>query len=196
VANLPRLPVGAEHRIVKFVCGLPPRLQRLLCGEPPVIDGLQLAPDIHTLLWLDRLVYDGSATEKSPQEKRAERLQEAQIVAHRPPIAMARVEPVTIPGPAGTMDARLFVPTEAAAPSPLLVYFHGGGWVIGGPRHPRRSLPLSRRPRRRLGPLGRLPAGTRASVPGRGRRRLCRLRVGDGQRRATGRRPRTDRRRR
>jgi acetyl esterase len=133
VANLPRLPVAIEHRVVKFLCGLPPRLQRLLFGEPPELDGQRLAPDIHTLLWLDRLVYDGDSGEKkSVEETRAERLKEAQIVAHRPPIAMARVEPVSIPGPAGTLDARLYVPTAATEPSPLLVYFHGGGWVIGG----------------------------------------------------------------
>jgi acetyl esterase len=133
VANLPRLPVGAEHRVVKFLCGLPPRLQRLLFGEPPAVDGQQLAADIHTLLWLDRLV-DGedAAVGQSAVEKRAERLQEARVVAHRPPIPMARVEAVTIPGPAREIDARLYVPTEAGETSPLLVYFHGGGWVIGG----------------------------------------------------------------
>jgi len=132
VANLPRLPVAAEHGVVKFFCGLPPRLQRLLFGEPPTIDGQQLAPDIHTLLWLDRLVYDeGTAEVRSAEVRRTERLKEARIVAHRPPIPMERVEAVAIPGPAGTIDARLYVPVEAVEPSPLLVYFHGGGWVIG-----------------------------------------------------------------
>ena len=132
MANLPRLPAGAEHRVVKLLCGLPPRLQRLLFGEPPVVDGQRLAPDIHTLLWLDRLVYDhGSAVGGSVPEKRAERLKEARIVAHRPPIPMGRVESLAIPGPAGTMGARLYVPEKAEEPSPLLVYFHGGGWVIG-----------------------------------------------------------------
>jgi acetyl esterase/lipase len=134
VANLPRLPVAAEHRVVKFFCGLPPWLQRLLFGQPTELDGQRLAPDIHTLLWLDRLVYDGGglAEKKSPAETRVERLKEAQIVAHRPPIPMARTEQVSILGPAGTMDARLYVPTESSEPAPLLVYFHGGGWVIGG----------------------------------------------------------------
>jgi len=134
VADLPRLPVAAEHRVVKFFCGLPPRVQRLLFGAPPVIDGQELAPDIHTLLWLDRLVYDGDglAEKKSPAETRVERLKEARIVAHRPPIPVARVEQVAIPGPAGTVDARLYVPSTPGGPSPLLVYFHGGGWVIGG----------------------------------------------------------------
>lgn len=133
MANLPRLPAAIEHRVVKFFCGLPPRVQRLLFGEPPELDGQRLAPDIQTLLWLDRLVYDGGLAEKkSVEETRAERLKEARIVAHRPPIAMGRVEPVSIPGPGGTLDARLYVPAAAAEPSPLLVYFHGGGWVIGG----------------------------------------------------------------
>jgi acetyl esterase len=132
VAHLPRLPVAVEHRVVKFVCGLPPWAQRLLFGKPPEIDGQRLAPDIHTLLWLDRLVYDGGLEPRTVAETRAERLKEARIVAHRPPLPMARVEAVAIPGPAGTIDARLYSPTASSEPSPLLVYFHGGGWVIGG----------------------------------------------------------------
>jgi acetyl esterase len=131
--NLPRLPVAAEHRVVNFLCGLPPRLQRLLFGKPPELDGQRLAPDIQALLWLDRIVSDDAPTErKSVAETRAERLKEAGIVAHRPPIPMARVEAVAIPGPGGTIDARLYVPPATSEPSALLVYFHGGGWVIGG----------------------------------------------------------------
>ncbi|HET7508574.1 MAG TPA: alpha/beta hydrolase [Solirubrobacterales bacterium] len=132
MAHLPRLPVAVEHRVVKFFCGLPPRLQRLLFGEPPLVDGQRLAADIQTLLWLDRLTSDdGLAGEKAVAETRAERLKEARIVAHRPPIPMARVEAVAIPGPAGKIDARLYVPEAGDEPAPLLVYFHGGGWVIG-----------------------------------------------------------------
>ena len=32
---------------------------------------------------------------------------------------------------AGSIPARLYTPPGAPAKSPLLVYFHGGGWVIG-----------------------------------------------------------------
>jgi acetyl esterase len=132
MAKLPRLPVAVEHHVVKFVCGLPPRVQRLLFGRSPVIDGLQLAPDIDALLWLDRWAGSESLSEgKDVEETRAERLKEARIVAHRPPIAMERVEQLELPGPAGPIPARLFTP-PASAEQPLLVYFHGGGWVIGG----------------------------------------------------------------
>jgi acetyl esterase len=39
----------------------------------------------------------------------------------------------TIPGPAGQIPARIYRPKAAAADAklPVLVYFHGGGWVIG-----------------------------------------------------------------
>lgn len=45
--------------------------------------------------------------------------------------AVARVEDHTVPGPAGDVPVRLYAPATAGKP-PVLVYFHGGGWVIGG----------------------------------------------------------------
>ena len=38
----------------------------------------------------------------------------------------------TIPGPAGEIPVKVFTP-EGTGPFPLLVYLHGGGWVIGNP---------------------------------------------------------------
>ncbi len=38
---------------------------------------------------------------------------------------------IEIPGPAGPLRARLFDAREARVPGPALVYFHGGGFVIG-----------------------------------------------------------------
>src|SRR2546425_4390684 len=44
--------------------------------------------------------------------------------------AVARVENRTVPGPRGEIPVRVYTP-EGPAPFPVLVYFHGGGWVIG-----------------------------------------------------------------
>ena len=44
---------------------------------------------------------------------------------------VAHVADREIPGPAGPVPTRLYRP-EAGGPLPLLVYFHGGGWVLGG----------------------------------------------------------------
>jgi acetyl esterase len=44
---------------------------------------------------------------------------------------VASVENRTIPGPAGPIPVRIYTPAAGTAPRPALVYFHGGGWVIG-----------------------------------------------------------------
>jgi len=46
------------------------------------------------------------------------------------PESIARIENRTVPGPAGQIPVRIYTPV-GTAPFPVLVYFHGGGWVIG-----------------------------------------------------------------
>ena len=45
-------------------------------------------------------------------------------------VHVARVEDRTIPGPAGEIPVRIYAPASAD-PLPVLVFYHGGGWVIG-----------------------------------------------------------------
>ena len=45
---------------------------------------------------------------------------------------LPRIENVTIPGPAGSIPARMYDPAPtSSSPRPILAYFHGGGWVQG-----------------------------------------------------------------
>jgi acetyl esterase len=46
---------------------------------------------------------------------------------------MAETRELTIPGTRGPIPARLYVPKNAGAISPGLLYLHGGGFVIGSP---------------------------------------------------------------
>ena len=128
----PRLPPRLEHRLVRRLCGLHPRTQRLLFGAPPRLDGQELAPDIHVLLELARRTGETSLVEgRTVGQARAENREEVPVVCG-PPQPMARVEEMAIPGPGGEMAARLYVALGAPRPpQPLLVYYHGGGWVIG-----------------------------------------------------------------
>jgi acetyl esterase len=50
-------------------------------------------------------------------------------LAERPDIAQVRE--VAIPGAGGDLPTRLYAPSSAG-PLPVLMYFHGGGWVFGG----------------------------------------------------------------
>jgi acetyl esterase len=49
-----------------------------------------------------------------------------------PPPEVARVEDRTVPGPAGEIPVRIYWPRVETPPAsyPMVVYFHGGGWVI------------------------------------------------------------------
>jgi len=66
--------------------------------------------------------------ELSVEEARAAIL--ALSTAAGEPERVARVENRTVPGPRGEIPVRIYTP-EGRAPFPVLVYFHGGGWVIG-----------------------------------------------------------------
>ncbi|MQA86399.1 MAG: alpha/beta hydrolase fold domain-containing protein [Streptosporangiales bacterium] len=46
------------------------------------------------------------------------------------PQPVGEVRDLLIPGPAGKLPARAYIPA-GEGPLPVLVYFHGGGWVIG-----------------------------------------------------------------
>lgn len=48
-----------------------------------------------------------------------------------PQVEVGRIEAREIPGPAGAMPARVYWPKAAGAKLPVVLYFHGGGHVIG-----------------------------------------------------------------
>jgi acetyl esterase len=119
--------------MVRWLCGLPPRTQRLLFGRPPTIDGQELATDIHVLLRLAEIAGDDSLTGGLPPEESRAYVRNSTAITSGPPIPMAERRELTLPGPAGGLPGQLYVPAGAEpAPRPMLVYFHGGGWVVGG----------------------------------------------------------------
>ena len=66
----------------------------------------------------------------SPQELRLV-YTEQRLKLQPPPPAVAEVREITIPGRDAPIRARLYSPIDDRAPRPLIVYFHGGGWVVG-----------------------------------------------------------------
>jgi acetyl esterase len=60
----------------------------------------------------------------------ARRRMEQTPIARGVPEPVAKVEDRLIPGPGGELAIRIYTP-DAPGPLPVLVYFHGGGWVLG-----------------------------------------------------------------
>jgi acetyl esterase len=120
-----------ESLVVRGLGALPSRVQGLLGGPRPVrIDGQQLEPEVQLTLRLLKLS-GGSAFEERPvAEARAEIRREAAVFSGAP-IPIDRVEEVTVPSPGGPMAGRLYSAAGLPSPAPLLVYLHGGGWVVG-----------------------------------------------------------------
>lgn len=46
-------------------------------------------------------------------------------------VPIGKTEDRAIPGPAGDIPVRIYTPVAGGGTGPALVYFHGGGWVIG-----------------------------------------------------------------
>jgi len=65
-----------------------------------------------------------------PAELRLTFTRQAALVPKLPE-PLARVEDRAIDTPAGPLRVRVYTP-EGKTPFPILLYFHGGGWVVGG----------------------------------------------------------------
>src|ERR1700709_464786 len=69
----------------------------------------------------------------SPTEAR-ELYLKGRFVTNPEPPELASVKEIAIPGPGGAIPARVYTPKtlrRADGMAPCLVFFHGGGWVIG-----------------------------------------------------------------
>ena len=167
-----------EAAVARGVPMLPEPVARLLAGRAIRIDGQELHPQARIGLRLEALV--GGWRARPVAEARDLRRYEARVFSG-PRIEVARTEELELPGPAGPIAARLYVPERAEPPgrrvlspitpagvlgwrlratgggpplgatrrpagpplvtprpavpapsSPLVVYYHGGGHVIGG----------------------------------------------------------------
>jgi len=90
---------------------------------------MPLHPKVQALLTAQRLSGAQPMHTLSPQKARADML--AQVPAVSGPLAeVARVDERHAPGPSGGVPVRIYTP-HGAGPFPGIVYFHGGGFVIG-----------------------------------------------------------------
>jgi acetyl esterase len=111
---------------------LPASVLRLLSGGGTIrIDGQELDAEVQLALAMLRLAGHRNLDTMTPAEARADIRRNARIFAGTP-IPMARIEPLTLPGPATAIPAQLYVPSAGGRPRALIVFYHGGGWVVGG----------------------------------------------------------------
>ncbi|MCB9442423.1 MAG: alpha/beta hydrolase [Mycolicibacterium sp.] len=117
---------------VNVIARLPNAAKRIFSGGKAVtIDGNTLDPSIQMLLAAQRATgVNGLVIADDTVASRANFGALGKILNERD-VRVAGIGPVSIPGPAGAVPARHYRPAVGAEPAPLLVFFHGGGWVLG-----------------------------------------------------------------
>src|SRR5690349_5068804 len=116
----------AEAAALQLIFSLPRPVRRLMAGRPIRLDGQELALDAQLLLRLQRLS-TVKLTGGEPAAAR-ERLARSHSAASGKRIEPVSIREVTI---ADGLLATLYTPGGLPKGSGLLVFFHGGGWVIG-----------------------------------------------------------------
>jgi acetyl esterase len=79
---------------------------------------------------LDQMAEMGGKPINELSVEEARQASEALAAMQGAPEAIAGVEDRTLPGPDAGIPVRIYVPF-GKGPFPVLIYFHGGGWVIG-----------------------------------------------------------------
>jgi len=121
--------VRIESVLVRALAGLPDGLQRLMVGRPVVIDGQELHVEAQLALKLLELGGSPPLETLSVAEARAQIVVDA-LAFEGPKCAVGRVEELTVGVATGSLGARLYVPAGSPGDRGLLVYFHGGGFVV------------------------------------------------------------------
>ncbi|WP_207936043.1 alpha/beta hydrolase [Actinomadura sp. KC216] len=120
------VPPPVTRGLLRAVFGLPGPVKRLIAGAPVRLDGQRLDLDAQLLLRMTRL--EGGHLAAPTVEEARRGLRRGQSYLDRVPARPVRTRDVD----AGGVPARLYTPKGLPAGSPLLVFYHGGGWVIGG----------------------------------------------------------------
>ncbi len=126
---LARAEAGAFRRLM----ALPRPVMRVLAGRPVVLDGQTLDLETQWMLRLKQLTREKPVESLPIAEGRHRFDRQTTLVGGRSQ-SVGEVRDLDLPGGAGPVRARLYVPRSLAgvdAPAPLLVFFHGGGFIYG-----------------------------------------------------------------
>ncbi len=116
----------------RAVLEMPASALRMLAGPERRNDrGDVLDLQTQALLRIADILRFPKMHEQTPEEARLSAVRNARMVDPAPP-AVARVESRFAPGPDGPIPLRVYRPRDTTERLPVLVYYHGGGYVVGG----------------------------------------------------------------
>jgi acetyl esterase len=123
------LPIRMQASAAQLLFWLPKPVRRLIAGKPLRLDGQELALDAQLLLRLQKLS-GAELVNGTVEQARIALAASNGLVSGKPVEAISTLE-IAIPGDGADIPATLYAPDELPEPSGLLVFYHGGGWVLG-----------------------------------------------------------------
>ncbi|QWF81345.1 alpha/beta hydrolase [Amycolatopsis sp. CA-230715] len=120
------LQIRAQSAATQLLYALPRSVRRAIAGRPVRLDGQELALDAQLLLRLQRL--SGTSLVAGDAVSSRVALDGSRHLVSGPVIEPVGTRELTIPG---DLPATLYTPLGLPEPSGLLVFYHGGGFVIG-----------------------------------------------------------------
>ncbi|MGF7213602.1 acetyl esterase [Skermanella aerolata] len=123
-ADLPELPLSVEHLHLTE-----PEATRLLEGRRLRRGERVMDPKAQIVGEVIRQLRPPDSL-PTPEEARGQFRKMVELLDEPPPVSV-RGSDLTCPGPAGPIPLRLYTPDGGRA-LPLVLYFHGGGWMQGG----------------------------------------------------------------
>lgn len=119
-----------EGHLARAIMALPRSLLVRLAGKPIVRGDDVLDTQVQLAIALHRLTGKKQPHQQSVAVARAE-FEGSAILLAPSSAPLASIDDLTLAGPAGPLPARIYRPRGVASPAPALVYFHGGGFVLG-----------------------------------------------------------------
>jgi acetyl esterase len=128
--------VSAATRLVQAglqrLRGTPDRLVRASFGDPPRSDrGIELDLPTHALLRLIALTGRGRIHDNEPAHARKLARRDGALL-DLPPTSATEERELEVPGATGPLPARIYRARDSVGPRPIVIWLHGGGFVIGG----------------------------------------------------------------
>jgi acetyl esterase len=137
VSDVMRVPpaVRAQEVVVALLGRLPDRFRAALAGPEVMVDGVSLALDARLLIHSQSRKRSVLVVDDSPEVSRAVLERNAPVLrAGRRPSSAVTASELSLRGGDGPLPATLYEPVARRSASGALVFFHGGGWVIGSRR--------------------------------------------------------------
>lgn len=125
---IPTIPL--RRTLVRSLDQMTSLVPRALLRAPQNEAGAQLSPLLHWLVYLRKASHLGAGLNAADVDVARRRFRR-DILPLRKGYDVASVRDMAVQGGDGVLKARLYVPDDSDALPALMVYFHGGGFVLG-----------------------------------------------------------------